>query len=341
MAAYGGVQLAMPLVEEGGSAKIAAFDIETTSLPADFNSSPLGSLPTMTCGAVIWSDGYTEEIRVWRADCLDSAESMVEILDALLHEGYRVFSFNGAGFDCRVLAGQVLSRAGRAALRHVTLQHHDLMAMVVQATGGRVSLNACLRGMGLEQKLHRVTLSNGEVLTSMSGRMAPELWARGEYEAVIEYLTQDVVTTLSLARMVEHTESIAWAYGRKRNGTPVAVLPVGELLGPTARPETRELVAWMKAMEAAPPFDGVTFDEGRDARRMGTQLQAVYDCMRDGDWWTLRRLQDELAIRGIESTETAVSARIRDLRKGIYGAHTVEGEHVINGLWRYRLVGGK
>lgn len=81
-------------------------------------------------------------------------------------------------------------------------------------------------------------------------------------------------------------------------------------------------------------FDGQTIDEddGAPARLTGQALR-VWDCVKDGSWWTLATLAT--AARG---SEAAVSARLRDLRKPRWGAHTVEREHLGAGVWRYRVI---
>jgi hypothetical protein len=82
---------------------------------------------------------------------------------------------------------------------------------------------------------------------------------------------------------------------------------------------------------------GVTFHRPRDGRRLNKQAQAVWNVMRDGNWYTLRQLSD---LTGYP--EASVSARYRDFSKPEFQDpklkwHT-EREHVSKGLWRYRLV---
>ena len=79
-------------------------------------------------------------------------------------------------------------------------------------------------------------------------------------------------------------------------------------------------------------FDGRTFVQSRDGERLGAQMAAVLETMRDGDWWTLTALS---AVTG--APEASVSARIRDLKKERFGGHVIEREYVRRGLHRYRL----
>jgi hypothetical protein len=79
--------------------------------------------------------------------------------------------------------------------------------------------------------------------------------------------------------------------------------------------------------------DGETFNRKRDLVRLNEQQLRIYDVMKDGRWHTLRDVSDATG-----DPETSVSARLRDLRKPKFGGFTVEREHVIGGLWRYRMV---
>jgi hypothetical protein len=86
-------------------------------------------------------------------------------------------------------------------------------------------------------------------------------------------------------------------------------------------------------------FDGETYEHDRDYGRLGTMLNRVHWVVADGCWHTLAELA---ALTG--GTEAAISARLRDLRKPKFGAHTIERRHVGAGLWEYRYrpnLGGK
>lgn len=79
-------------------------------------------------------------------------------------------------------------------------------------------------------------------------------------------------------------------------------------------------------------FDGATYIPGRDYERLTGQLKAVFDLMKDGEWRTLAQIQQT-----VEGSQTAISARLRDLRKPKYGAHEMVSEYVERGLYRYRV----
>src|SRR4051812_45812901 len=80
-------------------------------------------------------------------------------------------------------------------------------------------------------------------------------------------------------------------------------------------------------------FDGETYEPNRDHARMRGQLLAVYTLMLDGRWRTLADIE-----RVTSGSQAAISARLRDLRKEKYGSHTVNREHIVEGLFKYQLV---
>ena len=79
--------------------------------------------------------------------------------------------------------------------------------------------------------------------------------------------------------------------------------------------------------------DGATFDRKRDRQRLDSQADRVLAVLRDGQWHSLEELLAKVGGR-----ETALSARIRDLRKPKFGGYTVESESRGRGTWFYRLV---
>ena len=89
----------------------------------------------------------------------------------------------------------------------------------------------------------------------------------------------------------------------------------------------KPLPPWIK-----PRFDGATYEPEKDEVRLTGQLERVWSALSKGGWWTLRALSEE--ARG---TEASVSARLRDLRKERFGAHTITRRRVDGGLYAYRL----
>lgn len=81
-------------------------------------------------------------------------------------------------------------------------------------------------------------------------------------------------------------------------------------------------------------FDGRdTYEPEHDRRRLNSQLRRVFNLMRDGQWRSLGTLAAVLS-----TSESGVSARLRDFRKARFGSHTVERRRVDGGLFEYRLL---
>ena len=83
-------------------------------------------------------------------------------------------------------------------------------------------------------------------------------------------------------------------------------------------------------------FDGSTYDPLLDATRLKSQLERVRALMQDGQWRTLGEIQ---AFAG--GSESALSARLRDLRKPRFGAWIVDRRRIRKGtcgLWEYRVI---
>jgi len=84
-------------------------------------------------------------------------------------------------------------------------------------------------------------------------------------------------------------------------------------------------------------FDGRTYEPEHDQTRLAGGMKGVYECMKDGKWRTL----GEIEVEGmLDIPAQSISARLRDLRKVRFGAHTVERQRRGKpwaGLWEYKL----
>lgn len=84
-------------------------------------------------------------------------------------------------------------------------------------------------------------------------------------------------------------------------------------------------------------FNGPAYDATLDRDRLTHQIRRIYDHIRDGQWRTLRELEQ---LTG--DPQASISAQLRHLRKARFGSHVIEkrrrGEGR-RGLWEYRLVG--
>lgn len=187
--------------------KLASFDIElATPLPED-NRDKINDVE-ISCAAIALSD--RDEITVYAGDPVLSVEQSNELVDDLQRlesEGYGIVTWNGCGFDFQVLAN---NSEGLEQCSRLALSHHDLMLLITFRKGWYLALDKALGGAGLQGKLKKVLLSDGTVLENMDGAMAPELWTKGEQEAVIEYLKQDVCQQLELGKWVAEHKKICW-----------------------------------------------------------------------------------------------------------------------------------
>jgi hypothetical protein len=232
----------------------ATFDLEVAKDFPDGASwrqfAPLG----ITCAA-IGKSGHPEpsyfhaEPQLSRAACID----LVRTLEHVVASGATLVTWNGTAFDFAVLAQEsdLVVECAQLALEHV-----DLMLIVTFQRGHFLSMQKALLGAGIAGKRQEVTLKDGTVMREMSGKHAPQLWARGEHSAVLSYLRQDVMSLVALAENVGHTRSIRWM-SSKGNPNSLAVprllkvrecfrLPLPDTGWMNAEPPQRErMIEWM------------------------------------------------------------------------------------------------
>lgn len=210
------------------SRNFVAFDLEIAKqVPGpEFNWKPHRPLG-ISCAATVrtgddaprlWFDQATDG-KPAPAMRRESVQALVAYLAESLAGGYLPVTWNGLAFDYDILAEE---SGHLAACREQALAHVDMMFHVLCDRGFPVSLDNAAKGMGLAGK------SPG-----MTGIDAPVLWARGEYDKVLDYVGQDVRTTLALAEAGDRTRTFRWL---TRRGTtsdmrlPRGWLTVGEAL---------------------------------------------------------------------------------------------------------------
>jgi len=195
--------------------KYLAFDIETRKIIPDGSSNlnsyrPLG----ITCAAILPSDtlkvavfyGVDSDGRISDQMSPKEAANLVNYLSNKVDEGYKILTWNGLGFDFDILAEE----SGLTdECRRLALDHIDMMFHVFCELGYGVSLDRAAKTMGLSGKEE-----------GLSGALAPRLWAEGRQQDVINYVIQDVETTLDLALICEQRRQLRWT---TRRGT------IGEL----------------------------------------------------------------------------------------------------------------
>lgn len=194
-----------------------AFDIETARLTPEgeewTDHRPLG----ISCYALAWrsSDqiqttvGYGKQHnadnigapqpQMTQAEC----RTLVEELQQWVKAGYTLLTWNGVGFDFDILAEE---SGMHAACAELSLAHIDMMFHFFCLQGYPLGLDAAAKGMGLSGKPE-----------GMDGSQAPILWQSGEYDKVLAYVAQDVITTLEVCEAVIQRSQIRW---RTRAGKP-------------------------------------------------------------------------------------------------------------------------
>lgn len=208
--------------------RFAAFDLEIAKIiPENVTEllahSPLG----VSCAGLAVED--KEEPVFWQgypqltqAECQKLVRDLIEYVAA----GYTLLTWNGCNFDFRVLAQEsgLYEECGQLALNHV-----DLMLFVTFSKGWLLGLDKALSGAGISGKIKEVTLSNGESV-AMKGALAPGLWAKREFNAVLTYLGMDVTQTLKLAKAVQVSHAIRWlsSTGKSQSVSVVRLLTVKE-----------------------------------------------------------------------------------------------------------------
>lgn len=217
----------------------AAFDIETAGL-AERERDKLD----IFCAAIATEDSARPAfyLPACGKGCFSAgdAQKFVRELHALADSGYTLLSWNGLSFDFPVLASAsgLHEVCAKLALRHV-----DIMFHVVCARGHYLGLDKAARGMGLAGKLQGVT-----------GAKAPELWAAGQRELVLDYLAQDVKTLLELALAIEKRGGVRWVSGSGRENflamerlltvEEALALPLPDTSWMTDPPDRQKLAAW-------------------------------------------------------------------------------------------------
>ena len=189
-----------------------AFDEIARILPDDLSDWKSHRPLKIACAATLLSD--SQEMALWAGkEQMNEREAaeLVHYLQTKVEQGYTILTWNGLGFDFDVLAeeSQMLAECKRLAESHVDMMYHILCKL-----GYGVSLDAAARGMNLAGK-------------TMNGADAPKLWAEGKRHEVLEYVAQDVRTTLDVATACEACGKFRWI---AKSGKPRSMmLPDGWL----------------------------------------------------------------------------------------------------------------
>jgi hypothetical protein len=124
---------------------------------------------------------------------------LVQRLVDAVREGYKLVTWNGAGFDLRVLAeaSQQWDECVDLAWHHV-----DLMFWF-----------HCQRGFSIQLAKAAEAVGSGK-MAGLTGSDAPRLWAQGEYERVKQYVIQDVRALGAVYEGAVRNRGIRWITAR-------------------------------------------------------------------------------------------------------------------------------
>lgn len=189
-----------------GDRMYVGFDIETAAIIPEGESlrdhRPLG----ITCVGFDTADGGVATIGAEGARMTPAEiESVVDALEQYVEEGYTIATWNGLAFDFDVLAEEAADpELGARIAKLATGEHHvDLMFHFLCVKGFRCGLAKALEGMELEGKTD-----------GMSGAAAPQLWADGERDKVLEYVGQDARIQRLLVEKTAADRRLYWITGK-------------------------------------------------------------------------------------------------------------------------------
>lgn len=197
---------------------LVAFDMEIARPVPDGRGDILADRPGIACAALA-AEGDARA-RVFfdpdaspdlfdpasRAMTRAGARRILEALAEAAARGFTIVTWNGAGFDFRLLADETGRRDECARLARASV---DMMFQVLCERGHPLALDTALRGAGLPPKLGQVRLRSGEA-AAIDGAAAPAFWQAGEHAAVIEYCAADTMGTLALAITCQRSRRLAW-----------------------------------------------------------------------------------------------------------------------------------
>jgi hypothetical protein len=141
---------------------------------------------------------------------LNMVNVFIDKLIIMQQAGYKLFTWNGTGFDYQLLA----RLTGRyTECRYLCEQSYDLCFQAGCMQGYPVGLGAVAKGFGLAEK-------------ELLGASAPLLWVTDEWEKVVEYGKMDAVRTRDVTLAVMKHRGICWI--TRRGGQ--SFLPIHKIL---------------------------------------------------------------------------------------------------------------
>jgi hypothetical protein len=214
--------------------KLLAFDIEC---PQDLDTVPIANF-TIGCAATVKNDGEkktwlhkTQTGEVGKEMSKEEVIALVEYLHSAFKEGYKIITWNGLGFDFRVLAkeSEMVSKCADLALNHFDLMFHTF----------------CLKGycLGLNSV---ATGAKIEVKSNIYSFDVSATWDQGQEQRqqVLKHVLEDASATLDLFEFISQKKKLVWITEKKTPAQMSILRPmtVTESLS-LPRPDT----SWMKS----------------------------------------------------------------------------------------------
>jgi hypothetical protein len=169
------------------------FDLETEPIrgPLDLER----HIPGITVAVTLGGGPSGEVLRP------ETAAALVDHLVERARAGCTLVTWNGAGFDFRVLA----QASGRIEdCIELAWDHVDMMFWFHCVNGFSIGLSRAAEAVG-----------SGKT-PGMSGADAPRLWAQGQYAQVVEYAKQDVRATAAVYEAAVRGNELCWVNSRGR-----------------------------------------------------------------------------------------------------------------------------
>ena len=189
--------------------RLLAFDVESATISDEFLSPFLHDDIGITCAATL----DTTTLLTWHGlEDGNPAPRMIReeagyLVNYLLHcvrQGFHIVTWNGSGYDFPLLA-QTSGRYDDCAF--INRNHIDMMYLVVSTNGHRLGIKAPAKALGFQKGTKDVA----------SGGSAPQMWADGEYEKVLEYVAQDAILTYQVAEALFSQWGFPWISSKGRS----------------------------------------------------------------------------------------------------------------------------
>lgn len=235
--------------------KFCAFDIEIVKeFPKEYSWKQIRPLG-ISCAATIctgdtrptfWFHGKYGNEPLEGAMTVDEVSELVEYLQTMEALGYKIVTWNGLGFDFDILAEE---SDKFQQCKDLAMNHIDMMFHLFCVKGFPLGLNTAAHGLGLPGKTE-----------GMHGDLAPIMWAKSveDRHKVLEYVGQDVITTLQVCETALQRNSLQWTSKTGRQNfvfLPDGWLPVCEAIK-LSLPDT----SWMSNPKTRDDFTSWTLN---------------------------------------------------------------------------------